>query len=311
MKFAVVLLLISELVSAEVMLRVRPHVVVAPGSEVKLEQIIDAEGLSPEGRAKLSTINLSVAPAAGERQSLAQANISSVLRPIVQAERENSSSRVHVVIPKTVIIDTVKREISEAMVTAELMQAWQPLCADCRLEIEALSLPRIDKIRDWTMKLKAELPRGGFSIPVELIRENGSSFSAWISGRLLTKKEVPVAKRMLKANDRLQPEDVAWEYRDTSFAFDGIPTKEDLVGKHMKQGLRAGEVLWRGLIEKEKAIRRGDTVTVKSGDGIWEVSMNVVAQQDAFIGDIVNMKHPKTNAALVGRVVARGEVELR
>lgn len=312
MKFwAAILVLMVEVTNAEVLLRVRPHVVVTPNSEVKLAQIVDAAGFSQEGLKQLNEITLSVAPADGESQTLAEAMISGALRTVVQAERERNRERVHLIVPKSVIIDTIKREITEALVVGELMQAWQPLCADCKLEIEALSLPKVAQIRDWTMKMKAELPRGSFSVPVNIMKQNGAMVPAWISGRLLTKKKVPVARRQLNVEERVQPSDVAWEFRDTSFAFDGVPNEDDLVGKKMKQGLRAGEVLWRGLLEKERAIRRGDLVTVRSGEGIWEVSMNVVAQQDAFVGDIVNLKHPKTNTPIVGQVTAQGEVELR
>lgn len=306
-----VLLNLNIVAHAEVLLRVRPHVVVRPNSEVKLAQIVDVEGFSEEGRRQLEAISLSVGPAEGERQELAQANLSSVIRPIIAMERERNVGRIHVVIPKTVVIDTVKRGIDASQVTSELILAWQPLCAECKLEIEALSLPRIQEIRDWAMKLQAELPKGNFSIPVDVIKNNGQSVPAWISGRLLIKKKVPVAKRLLNPSERLQESDVAWEYRDTSYAVDGIPSMEEIVGKRAKQGLRSGDVIWRGMIEKEKAFQRGDLVTVKSGDGIWEVSLSVVAQSDAYIGDIVNMKHPKTNVALVGQVTGPGEVELR
>ncbi len=75
--------------------------------------------------------------------------------------------------------------------------------------------------------------------------------------------------------------------------------------------LRAGDTLWLGLIEKEKAIRRGELVQVKSGEGLWEVSMTFVAQQDAVVGDVINLKNPKTNNVLTGQVTGFGEVELR
>jgi flagella basal body P-ring formation protein FlgA len=311
MKLALVLLFHSQVSYGEVLLRVRSHVVVAPLSEVKLSQIVDSRGLSEDGRKQMDSITLSLGPADGERQELAESNVSAAIRPIVANERRRSSGRVHVVIPKSVVIDTRKRVILEDAVRMEIMQTWQPLCSDCRLEIEALSLPKISGIRDWTMKMKAELPKGSFSIPVEIIRENGSMSIAWISGRLMTKRQMPVAKRMLNMGERVQVNDVTWEWRDTSYAFDGIPGQEELVGKLMKQGVRSGDPIWRGMIAKDKAIRRGDLVTVRSGDGIWEVSMQVQAQGDAYIGDIVNMKHPKTNAILVGQVTAIGEVELR
>lgn len=311
MKHALWILLLSECLHADIMVRVRPHVVVAPRSEVKLAQIVDSQGFSTEAAKKLQEISLSVAPEMGERQEIAEANITSILRPLIQDERARTPERVHLVIPKKVIIDTLKRDISEDLVTQELMQAWQPLCPDCKLEIEALSLPRIQDVRDWSMKMKAEMPKGSFSIPVDVMRQNGTSSPAWISGRLVIKKLVPVAKRVLQMQERVQSGDIAWEYRDTSYAYDGIPTEDEIIGKSMKRSVREGEVVWRSLLEKERAIRRGDLVTVKTKESIWEVSMSVIAQQDAYIGDVVNLKHPKNNTTLVGQVTGQGEVELR
>ncbi|NJL26082.1 MAG: flagellar basal body P-ring formation protein FlgA, partial [Calothrix sp. SM1_5_4] len=233
-----------------------------------------------------------------------------VLRPILQEERARAR-RVTCRRSQDGHHDTLKRRISDEAVIEELMQAWQPLCADCRLSIENLSLPRVTDVRDWRLRLKGELPKGGFSVQVDLIRENGALLPAWVNGRLVAKRRVPVAKRVLAPAERVQAQDFSWEYRDTSHAYDGIPTEEELVGKRMKQGARAGDILGGGQIEREKAIRRGDLVQVRSGAGAWEVSLGVIAQQDAFIGDVVNFKNPKTNSLLTGLVVGSGAVELK
>jgi flagella basal body P-ring formation protein FlgA len=127
----------------------------------------------------------------------------------------------------------------------------------------------------------------------------------------LIKRKVPVAKRIVNIGERVLASDFTWEYRDTSFAIDGIPLAEELNGKRMKQGLRANEVLFRGMLEKERAIRRGDLVQLRSSEGAWEVTMSVVAQQDAFVGDVIGLKNPKTNTMLMGQVTGQGEVELR
>jgi flagella basal body P-ring formation protein FlgA len=234
-----------------------------------------------------------------------------ILRPIVQQERESSKSQVHLVLPRKVIVDTVKRNIDAALVTQEMVQAWQLLCADCQFEIEALSLPNIADIKDWSLRMKAELPRGSFSVPVDIVRENSSMIQAWVSGRLIVKRKVPVAKKSMGYRERLQSTDFEWQYRDTSYSLDGIPTAEEMVGKRLKQALRSGDVVWRGILEKEKAIQMGEMVQLRSGEGDWEVSMTVVAQQDGYIGDVVNLKNPKTNAVLMGQVTGRGEAELR
>ncbi len=297
--------------AADIFIRVRPHVVVTPNSEVKLSQLIHADGLSKTGEERAATIAMTKAPAYGERQELAPASMMEVLRPIVQAERLLSKQPVHLVMAKSVIVDTLKREITAESVTTELLQAWQPLCVDCKLEIEGLGLPAVQGVRDWNLKIKAELPRGSFSVPVEIVRLDQAPVSAWISGRLIAKRKVPVAKRSLSTGERVQTADFTWEFRDTSFAVDGVPPAEDIVGRKSKMGVRAGDILWASQLEKEKAIHRGEMVQVKSGQGLWEVSMTVVAQQDAVIGDIINLKNPKTNSILVGQVTGLGEVELR
>lgn len=296
--------------NAATMVRVRPHIVVKPDSDVKLSDVVDAGALSEESRKKIASTLLTRSPARGERQELAAASLMQVLRPLVQAERRRQG-QVHLILPKTVLIDTVKRELSAERVSEELIQVWQPLCSECRLEVDSLSLPAVVQVRDWHLKMKAELPRGSFSVPVELVRENGQIFSAWINGRLIIKRKVPVARRLLMPNERLQPSDIEWQHRDTAFALDGVPSEEELLGKKIKQSIRANDVIWMSSVERDRAISRGEMVQVKSGDGNWQVTLGLIAQQDAHIGDTITFKNPKTNSVISGQVVGRGEVELR
>jgi flagella basal body P-ring formation protein FlgA len=109
----------------------------------------------------------------------------------------------------------------------------------------------------------------------------------------------------------VQPGDVTWDYRDTSYSFEGIPAQDEIAGKRVRRGLRAGDVIWASALEKEKAVRRGESVQVHVGEGAFEVTLNAVAQQDAFIGDVVSLKNSKTNRLLTGEVVGQGEVELK
>lgn len=307
----ILLLLLTLSARADVLLRVRPHIVVAPESEVHLSQLIDVQSLSAESQERLAQTPVLRAPELGERQTLSSSSLVEVLREVVELERRRGGQKLHVVLPKSVVIDTVKRELTAEVVGQELTQAWQPLCADCQLTVESVSLPKVDDVRDWTLKVKAELPRGSFSVPVELVRENGAHLPAWISGRLVAKRKVPVARRLMNIGERLQSEDVSWEFRDIAFSYDGIPTADEIPSLHLRQGMRAGDILWSRMLEKDRAVRRGEMVQIKSRSGIWEVSLNVVAQQDAYVGDVVNLKNPKTGAMLMGEVVGQGEVELK
>lgn len=306
-----ILFLAGEFASSTALLRVRPHVVVTPNSDVKMSMLVDTHDVSPDLLNKLAKLSLTVAPAYGEKQELSSANISAILRPLIQAERESANPSLQVVIPKTVVIDTEKRDLDPDMVQTELLQAWEPLCPECQLEIEGLSLPKVASIHDWTLHMKSELPRGSFSVPVELVRESGGPITAWINGRLVTKRKVPVASRSFNMGELLNPQDFTWQFRDTSFALDGAPSAEEVSGKRLRQGLRAGDILWKGMLEREKAIHAGDLVELKSSEGAFEVSLSVVAQQDAYIGDVIRLKNPNTNTMLMGQVTGQDEVELR
>ncbi len=307
----VALFSLSLSVAAEPLMRLRPYVVVAPKAEVRMDQLVDAQELSGETLAKLQSVLLVRAPEAGGKLELSQTGLMQSLRPIVQAERMRTGKKITLIVPKSVTLDTVRRGLQANVVEAELLQSWQPLCQDCLMEIEGLSLPLIDRVHDWRLKIKPSLPRGSFSVPVDLIRESGILTPAWINGRLLIKRKVPVAKRALQIGERVEASDFQWEYRDISYSFDGVPSVEEFAGKQIKQGLRVGEILWVGLLEKEKAIRRGDVVQVRSRSEGWEVTLSLIADRDAFIGDVINMKNPKTSSVIVGRVTGRGEVDLQ
>ncbi len=295
----------------DAVIRVRPHVVVTPKSQVTLAQLIHTQGLSKTSEEQAADTAMTQAPAYGERQELAPASLMEVLRPIVQAERRLTGRPVKLIMAKGVVVDTLKRDIIEDSVAAELLQAWQPLCSECKLEIEGLSLPAVQGVRDWSLRIRPELPRGSFSVPIDIVRLDQSPVKAWISGRVVAKRKVPVARRALAPNERVQTNDYAWEFRDTSHSPDGVPQEGDLIGRKVRMGVRASDVLWAANLEKEKAIHRGEFVQVKSGQGLWEVSMTLVAQQDAVIGDIISLKNPKTNSVMVGQVTGQGQVELR
>lgn len=310
----VVALILSRPTYSDTYIRVRPNVFVTPNSPVKLSQLVDIQGVPKELQAKMAEISVSVAPLEGERQEINDENIMSVLRPLIQSERSKSSNRIQLIVPKVITLLTSRGVMTKDLIATELLQAWRPLCSACQLEISNLIVPQIQNLKnvqDWSLNIKSELPKGTFTIPVQVIRTDGSSSTLWVNGRLTTKRRVPVANRILQFNDRVAPTDFNWEYRDTSYALDGVPTSEEIVGHKLRQGLRVDEILWKNMLERERAVRRGDLVQIRSTSGAWEITMNAIAQQDGFVGDTINLKNPRSNTVLVGQVIGQGEVDLR
>jgi flagella basal body P-ring formation protein FlgA len=305
------LFIFSISASAEEMVRVKSHIVVAPTSNVSLAQLLDLSGTSAEFLKSVQAISLTVAPDKGERIEISGSAVTSLLRDVVAAEKIRSAGNVRILVPSQIVVDTVKRTIDEKMVREELLQAWKPLCSDCELEIRNLSIPKVENIVDWSLKLKAELPKGSFAIPVEITREGAAPLQAWINGQTRVQRKIPVAKRLMNIGERITSADVALESVDVTYSIDGTPTLEELVGKKLRRAVRAADPIWSSYIEREVALHRGESVRVSSAEGIWEVSMNAIADKDAFVGDTVSLKNPRTNKILTGVVVAQGEVELK
>lgn len=311
MRWLLVLFSLSTMSRAEELVRVKSHVVVPPHSQVAMVQLLDLAGVSSEFVEQVRDLEIATAPAKGERLQITNAAITSLLRPAIAAEKERAKTNVRVQVPNQIVIDTVKRRLEAADVREELLQSWRPLCSDCDLEIRNLTVPRVDNLVDWSLKLRPEMPRGTFSIPVEITREGTGPLPAWINGQLLVKKKVPVATRFLNSGERLQESDIAMERVDVTYATDGLATPSDLIGKKLRQSVRVKDPLWSRLIEPEKAVRRGELVRVSAGNRTWEVAIQMVAEQDAMIGETISLKNPRTQKILMGQVVAQGEVEIR
>jgi flagella basal body P-ring formation protein FlgA len=306
MTFAIALGLTLLTARAEDTLRVRAEASVVAGAPVRLSQLVE----STESLGSLGDTVVRDGLAAGSSDVVSGARLNSWFRPIVSKAR--AEGRVlRLGLPPKLIITASTREFTAATIASELIEGWRSQCGACRLEIEGLNLPQVGRVRAWSIKSLPTLPRGPFSVALEIHRDKAAPTVGWVSGRVLVKRRVPVAKRLLPVGERLRDDDFAFEYRDTAQAYDGIPEQKDLTGHKLVRPIANGDVVWKGSIERERAIHRGDLVQLRASDKDWEVSIGVIAPQDAVVGDVLNFKNTRTNATVVGRVTAPGQAEIQ
>jgi flagella basal body P-ring formation protein FlgA len=284
---------------------VRPYSLIQHGSSILLGEIVDMRDLDLNLRDQLKDLPLASAPAPGEKLEFSSAAISGLLRTALSS----LPTSPHLLIPARVVIERSTHIWEQSVVEKELINYWQLLCGDCQLEIDQLTMPP-GKYESWTLSPRKELPHGGFSVAAK-VEKDGKPYTLWIQGNLIVRRMVPVAKREIFFGERIQAGDFAWRLRDVTFAQDGIPAVEDVEGRRVKASLRADDILYAGMIERDKALHRGDVARVISGESEWQVSISAIAQQDADIGDTVTLKNPKSNKELTGTVVAKDEVEIK
>ena len=242
-----------------------------------------------------------------EEKTIAATKLSRKLREFVGHWEIRLGTKIHLRTPLKMIIERVSKNFTDLMVREALIENWQKLCAECRLSIEQLSLPAVSSTEiPWSLGTLDKLPKGSFSVPVQL---NGKQ-TLWITGMLKNEQQVPVTKRAMNAGERFTTEDTKIEWREISYFVDSAPSSKDMLGKRLRQNLRAGDVVLSNMLEKEKAVMRGEPVQVFVRNEGWSVSLMATAEQDGFVGDRIRLKNTKSNKEIVATITGKAEAEI-
>jgi len=282
-------------------------------ADLHLVDVADLSGFTKEEEKEIGQLKLISDLKWNQSKTLSSAEISQIIRTDLAQIENEWGRKIQLKVPSQVKVERKMRSLDVKNVTADLKSIFSQMCEACEIEISHVSVPRLPAQNQnaWTIPSPRVLPRGSFSVPVEVMKEQGEKQIFWIQGRLNVFRQVPVALRAIGLGERLQKSDIGLERKDLTFAQDSTPNIEEIQGRRLKQSLRAGSVIFSNHIEQEKALRRGEVVKIRSGQGGWEVALSAVAEQDGVIGDSVRVRNPKSNLTLVGIVTGPGEVELR
>lgn len=295
-------------------MEVRSYVAISDQIYITLKDVARFEAMDPQDVQELSSMIVATAPKLGEKKTIGSQSLITLLKSKSEYLKGFNGSKTKMSIPSQVIIENVGASIDENKLKTDLLSAWQKQCAECQFVIGQMKAPKIDpkhEGRAWQLK-GVSLPRGSFSVAVEILGEDGQvNPMYWVNGLAQMQKKVPVATRAIYFGERITPQDFKWEWKDISLTQDGIPLESELNGKRLKGSVRVGDVLWRASLEKERALSRGEYVRVLVGDQTYQVSMMGLAEQDGFIGDSVKVKNPKTAKIMSGVVTAKGEVSVQ
>lgn len=295
--------------SAESIVVLKSEFVAQPNTDISLYDLISEDSLpSIENlKKKLMAQVITRTQDQGERLELSTASLSQYLKRTL-SDDEKKIFRFS--LPKVLKIKIEYPELTLEQVEKVLKSKWAPLCVDCKIEISQIQLP-IGKFSNWELIVPQTIPKGSFNIPIRVKSLEGRDSQYWLQGRVEVLKQVPVAQRALYVGERVRSEDIRYEWRPITFATDGAPKENQLMGMRLKAAVAANEVVWSRNLEREKALKRGDQVRVYSSGGDWELSILAIAQKDGDLGDTVDLKVGKSNKILSGVVTAQGEVEIK
>ena len=242
-----------------------------------------------------------------EEKIIMAADLTKKLRQFVSHWEIRLGTKIHVKTPIKMIIERVSKNYSEQSVREVLLESWQKLCANCRLNIEQLSIPILASPDiSWSLGSLDKLPKGSFSVPITI----ASKQTLWVTGVLKNEQLVPVTKRSMNAGERFGDQDTKMEWREISFYVDSTPTEKEMIGKKLRQTLRAGDVVLSNMIEREKAVLRGEPVQVVVRQDGWSVTMLATSEQDGFVGDRIRLKNNKSNKEIVATITGKAEAQV-
>jgi flagella basal body P-ring formation protein FlgA len=284
-------------------------------SEITLADLVSDRGLNPEIINQLQQVRLADAPAQGESRSFTDLGIEQAFQGVLAGLERARGARPLLRIPSRVTVTRKPVRIEASDVENALLRQFRSLCAVCSFSLSQLSLPAVsaDVARatvSWRLREAEALPKGAFSVPLEVTLSSGTSRTYWVSGHLSIRREVAVLSRAIAIGERVRPEDVAFQIRDVTFANDAPVDTREFATAVATRSLPSGQIVWRSHLKREMVVKSGDPVKVIAGSEAWQLSLEGVAQGSGYLGDMVRVKIPRTQKIISGVLKEKGVVEV-
>lgn len=210
-------------------------------------------------------------------------------------------------VPSIVKVSFATTPISKQEVQRKMTNYLTARCADCEYSISIQSVPTPAN-RQWDLDLTQLSSKGGFLLPV---RDGENRQLKWISGTIRVSRLTPVTTKMISQGERVNAQDLQMSMMDVTFAKDSPLRIEDAQGQLAARTLPVGTPVWASDLKREPAAKRGQIVKAIIGDDSFEITVNMQAEDNGFVGDLIKVKNLETQKILSAQVTDKGVVKLQ
>ena len=281
-------------VSQRPVLRLGDIAIVKGGNEALLAQM-DALVLRDDARELLLS------------QQFESKEILAKLREAMEQNEDFKALNPAFKVPSIVKVAFASTPISKQEVQRKITNYLTARCADCEYSISIQSVPNPAN-RQWGLDLTQLSPKGGFLVPV---RDGENRQLKWISGTIRVSRLTPVTTKMISQGERVNAQDLQMSMMDVTFAKDSPLRIEDAQGQLAARTLPVGTPVWASDLKREPAAKRGQIVKAVIGDDTFEVTVNMQAEDNGFVGDLIKVKNLDTQKILSAQVTDKGVVKLQ
>lgn len=233
--------------------------------------------------------------------------ISSVVKSEMESNEGLRKLNPSFKIPSELKVQTTSGKISKAETGRRLTNILRARCGDCEYKVTVQSVP-FPATGPWEIDYASVPAKGAFLLS---LKDTDTRSVKWLSGNIKVSKPVPVATRLLQSGERMQAGDAKIAMIDVTFAKDTSLALEDLSGQLLQRQIQNGAPIWSADLKREAAAKRGQIVRAISGSAEFEVSTNLEAQENGFIGDTIKLKNTETQKIFSGLVTDKGVVKIQ
>jgi flagellar basal body P-ring formation protein FlgA len=216
-------------------------------------------------------------------------------------------------VSETVTIVGKRNLLPQQGVVNDLTLAIQAKCGDCKVTLRDIKIPVINsKVAYDICALDSDgiRPGGSFLVPVHCYF-SGEKKTFWITGSAKVTKNGPVANRQINPGERIAQKDFRMDIVDLTFAKDGVPSSDEIKDQLAARTILLNQPIFKGDLKRELAVTRGQVIRAISGNETFEVTSQVVAEEQGHIGDMIKVKNTETQRTLSGQIVERGVVRVQ
>jgi flagella basal body P-ring formation protein FlgA len=124
-------------------------------------------------------------------------------------------------------------------------------------------------------------------------------------------KSVPVARRFIRFGERIQMEDVEMAESNITHLKEESPLLSQVIGLIANKSLAAKTPVILSDLKREPAARKGQVLKALIGSSDFEVSINALAEENGFIGDVIKIKNSETQKTISAIIVEKGVVKVQ
>jgi flagella basal body P-ring formation protein FlgA len=301
MKFFLVVFLFSSLVWAKPEVVFTSPVEVSARETMRLGDLVQISQPTEELLAVLDSVTIKT------KDHYEASEISSLIKNEMEANASLRKLNPSFRIPGDIKLQVSKTPISRAEVERKILNVLRARCGDCEYRVAIQNIP-FPATGPWEIDYASIANKGAFLISV---KDSDARGLKWISGTTRVSQMVPVATRLLQGGERVQVGDAKMALVDTTFVKDTGLALSDLNGQLLQRPIQTGNPIFSADLKREAAAKRGQVIRGISGSPDFEISLNLEAQENGFIGDTIRLKNPETQKVFSGLVVDKGVVKIQ